>query len=220
MAGLSMSKAGLADLALAKEQEARAAGADGLDILMSQRSGMDARDIMYLRAFTRARGLMIIVRCPKRAARAFHGELSAKTFATKGKTNETGTVYGAGGHLMVSDYDMMSVWRATGTGWQKIFVSALTPGAARGPWSAEARDLVREMNSHLVTRLQHGCQDDFHSPNNPGVKMADHFLALKAGEPTYLPDPIHCENYYAAHGLFWPYGAGGKHCGHGPAGSA
>jgi hypothetical protein len=215
-----MSASGVGDLMRAQEQRARAAGADGLDIRLSVESGMDARDIMFLRRFTRERGLMIVFRCPKPSARAFHGTLPAKTFATKAKSNaETGTVHGAGGHLMVSDYDMMSVWRGGAPVWQKIFVSALAPGAARGPWSAEARDLVREMNGTLITRLQHGCQDDFHSPDNPGVKMADHFLAIRAGDGVYLPTPIHCENFYAAHALFWPYRSNGRHCGHGPAGS-
>jgi hypothetical protein len=112
----------------------------------------------------------------------------------------------------------MSVWRGTPGGWQKIYVSALEAGVAQGKWSKEAGDLVRAMNSFLVTKLQHGCQDDFHSPKNPGVKMADHFLAIRAGDGVYLRDPIQCENFYRAHRLFWPYGLGGKHCGHGPSG--
>ncbi len=211
MTGLHISPGGIADLARGKEHEARAAGADGLDIRLSQQSGMDARDIMFLRRFTREKGLLIVFRCPKPSARAFHGTLPAKTFATKAKTNETGTVMGHGGTLMVSDYDMMSVWRADGLGYRKVHVSALEPGAARGPWSAEARDLVREMNRSLVSKLQHGCQDDFASARNPGVKMADHFLAIRTGDGVYLPDPIHCENFYSAHALRWPYGSGGKY---------
>jgi hypothetical protein len=218
MAGLKISQAGLSDLAMFKGYEAKAAGADGLDLRLAKESGMDARDIMNLRRFTRENGLLIVFRCPKPSARAFHGTLHAKTWATKEKTNETGTVIGKGGELMVSDYDMMSVWSATGTGFQHLYVSALEPGAASGAWSKEARELVRAMNRFLVTKLQHGCQDDFHSPKNPGVKMADHFLAIRLGDGVYLPDPIHCENFYRAHGLFWPYLAGGKHCGHGPGG--
>jgi len=128
-------------------------------------------------------------------------------------------VLGHGGILMVSDYDMMSVWRHEGTGYRKIFVSALEPGAPRGAWSAEATELVRAMNQVLISKLQHGCQDDFHDAGrNPGVKMADHFLAIRTGDGVYLPDPIHCENFYAAHALFWPYGAGGRHRGHGAGG--
>lgn len=216
MAGLNISPAGLADLALNKENQAKAAGADGLDLILSRDSGMDARDIMSLRRYTATEKLLIVFRCPKPSARAFHGTLPAKTFATKAKTNDTGTVRGAGG-LMVSDYDMMSVWRYTGGGFAKIYVSALEPGAARGRWSPEARDLVKAMNAFLISKLQHGCQDDFYSAEkNPGVKMADHFLAIRMGHGVYLRDPNYCENFYRAHALYWPYLSNGKHNGRGP----
>ena len=215
MAGLNISPAGLADLALNKENQAKAAGADGLDLILSRDSGMDARDIMSLRRFTASEKLLIVFRCPKASARAFHGTLPAKPFATKVKTNESVTVHGRSG-LMVSDYDMMSVWRFTGGGYAKIYISALEPGAARGRWSPEARDLVRAMNTFLVSKLQHGCQDDFLSAEkNPGVKMADHFLAIRTGDGIYLRDPNYCENFYRAHALYWPYLSNGKHCGRG-----
>ena len=214
MAGPDTSQAGLGDLARGKEYEAKAADADGLDLLPSARSGMDARDIMHLREFTAERSLPIVVRCPKPNARAFHGTLPAKTFATKTKTNDTGTVFGHGGTPMVSDYDMTSAWKPDNHAFGKIHISALQPGAARSRWSAEARDLVRDMNMFLVTKLQHGCQDDFPSPNNPGVKMADHFPAIRTGDGVYLPDPVCCENFYRAQGLFWPYVGSGKHRGH------
>jgi hypothetical protein len=216
MAGLNISQAGLGDLARNKEYQAKAAGADGLDLQLSQQSGVDARDVMNLRGFTAAQNLLIIFRCPKPWARAFHGTLPSKTFATKTKTNETGTVLSKSGVMMVSDYDMMSVWRANGAGFSKIYISALEHGAPRGRWSPEARDLVRKMNAFLISKLQHGCQDDFLSAeNNPGVKMADHFLAIRMGDGVYLRDPNYCENFYKAHGLRWPYLANGKHNGFG-----
>lgn len=216
MAGLNISPAGLADLALNKENQAKGAGADGLDLKLMEQSGVDARDIMNLRKFTTAEKLLIIFRCPKAWARAFHGTLPSKTFATKAKTNETGTVLSKNGVMMVSDYDMMSVWRFNGTGFSKIYISALEAGAARGRWSPEARDLVKAMNAFLVSKLQHGCQDDFLSTEkNPGVKMADHFLAIRMGDGIYLRDPNQCENFYSAHALYWPYLSNGKHNGRG-----
>lgn len=216
MAGLNISPAGLGDLARNKEQDARAAGADGLDLRLMEESGVDARDIMNLRKFTADERLLVIFRCPKAWARAFHGTLPAKTFFTKAKTNETGTVLSASGIMMVSDYDMMSVWRFNGTGFSKIYISAMEPGAARGRWSPEARDLVKAMNAFLISKLQHGCQDDFlNAEKNPGVKMADHFLAIRMGDGVYLRDPIYCENFYKAHALYWPYLSNGKHNGRG-----
>lgn len=216
MSGIDISVGGLRDLARYKEQQAKAVGADGLDLVLMEQSGMDARDVMSLREFTKNQKLLIVFRCPKPWARAFHGTLPAKTFATKTKTNEAGTVLGSSGVMMVSDYDMMSVWRFNGTGFSKIFVSALRHGAARGPWSPEARDLVKAMNTFLISKLQHGCQDDFYSTsNNPGVKATDHFLAVRMGEGIYLRDPIQCENFYKAHALYWPYLSNGKHNGRG-----
>src|SRR3954471_17041111 len=182
MSGLSMSQGGLDDRIRDKANEARGAGADGLDIRLMHESGMDARDIHRLRQFTEHEHLLVVIRCPKRNAAAFHGDLPAKTWATKAKTNATGTVMSAHGHLMVSDYDMMSLWRHNGTGYVKIYVSALEPGAASGAWGPEARRLVRAMNAFLITKIQHGCQDDFvNVSKNPGVKMADHFLAVDVG---------------------------------------
>jgi hypothetical protein len=214
MSGLSMSQAGLDDRIRDRANTARGAGADGLDIRLMLESGLDGQDIMHLRQFTAAEKLLLIIRCPKRNAAAFHGDLPAKTWATKAKTNATGTVRDANGNLMVSDYDMMSLWRYNGTGYAKIYVSALTPGAAHGAWGVEARRLVRAMNQFLITKIQHGCQDDFvNREKNPGVKMADHFLAFDVGHGVYLPTPVFCENFYSAHGIPWPYDAAGHHTG-------
>jgi hypothetical protein len=215
MAGLHIGRGAISDRGRLKEYEARAAGATEFDIRLSRQSGIDARDVMNLRRFTAAKLLLIVFRCPKTAARAFHGDLPAKTLVTKEKTNETGTIYNNRGVLMVSDYDMMSLWRASAGGFEKIYVSSIqSPGAARGRWLPEATALVREMNGFLITKIQHGCQDDFQNrAKNPGVKMADHFLAIRKGDGIYLPDPVHCENFYRAHRLFWPYGIGGKYIG-------
>ena len=214
MTGIKLSPAGSADRGLMKDAQARKAGATDLDIKLSRESGFDARDIMNLRKFTLEKALLIVFRCPKPSARAFHGDFPAKTWATKTKTNETGTVFGRGGTLMVSDYDMMSAWRATGTGYQKIYVSSIRgPGASSGPWLPQSASLVRDMNGFLITKIQHGCQDDWQSAQNPGVKMSDHFLAIRRGDGIYLRDPVVCENFYRSHSLFWPYGAGGKYVG-------
>ncbi len=214
MSGLHMSQGGLDDRIRDKANAAAGAGADGLDVRLMHESGMDARDIMHLRRFTAAEKLLIVMRCPKRNAAAFHGDLPAKTWATKAKTNATGTVAGAHGNLMVSDYDMMSVWRHDGERYRKIYISALEHGASSGAWSPEATHLVREMNKFLITRIQHGCQDDFlNTAKNPGVKMADHFLAIDVGHGVYLPNPNYCENFYRVHGLLWPYDTSGRHTG-------
>ena len=63
-------------------------------------------------------------------------------------------------------------------------------------------------------RLQHGCQDDFHSPRNPGVKQ-DHFAAFIEGRLQLLPNPQACAAFYQQQGLAWPYDAAGRYTGPG-----
>ena len=98
----------------------------------------------------------------------------------------------------------MSIWRRHGNHSEKIFASAAA-GAKRGPMLSEARSVIVEMNKHLVSRIQHGCQDDFLSPDNPGVKPLDHFVGFDAGAAEYLKAPPDCAQYYARRDMKWPY---------------
>ena len=197
-----------------REQEWRRAGATEQDISWSRQSGMDARDVAALRVTTLAQSLCIVIRCPKATARIWHGILPPKNVATKEKTNAAGVMQGNKGRLlMVSDYDLMSVWRGPASAQVKVFISA-AKGASRGAWSTEAVALIRMLNGKLVSRLQHGCQDDFESTDNPGVKSGDHFIAFNRGAVTYLANREACAKYYVDAGLGkWPYDASGKFSG-------
>ena len=181
------------------------------DILFSRLSGMDAADVQVFRDVS-LEGFVFVVRCPKVTARAWHGVLPPKNVATKEKTGSSGVVVTNRGRMMVSDYDLMCVWRRAGAGWEKVFMSA-ADGAARGRWSPEAVKLAVSLNRRLVSRIQHGCQDDFHSPNNPGVKRDDHFAAFRAGAAEHLPDPDACARFYRVNGLAWPYDLAGRFTG-------
>jgi hypothetical protein len=194
-----------------REEEWRKAGVSEPDIVCSRATGMDARDIRTLREFSN-RELLFVVRCPKTAARALHGLFPPKVIAEKGKTGSSGLVVSKMGSIFVSDYDLMSVWGGSGVDWQKIFISA-AGGLPRGTWSREATLLVRELNQSLVSRLQHGCQDDFQSRDNPGVKASDHFAGFVQGVVEPLPTPQACAKFYAQHQLPWVYDADGRYCG-------
>lgn len=193
-----------------REEEWRGQGVPEGDIEFSRFSGMDAGDIRVLREFT-TRGLLIVVRCPKVTARPHHGIFGPKRWATKEKTGSSGLAV-TKTRIYVSDYDLMSVWQRGLKGFEKIFISA-EEGAAHGRWTPEARRLIRELNRHLVSRIQHGCQDDFDSPKNPGVKAGDHFAAFQAGSAEHLTDMFECERYYRKFGLAWPYDRTGKYLG-------
>lgn len=197
-----------------RESEWRRAGIPEMDIVFSRQSGMDGRDVRTLREISMQRSLLIVVRCPKVTARAWHGLVPPKPWAMKQKTGTSGLAVSDSGDIRVSDYDLMSVWRKGEQGFVKLFMSA-TGGAPRGRWSAEAQQLAVELNGRLVSRIQHGCQDDFESPNNPGVKSSDHFAAFRLGQATHLADPTLCAQYYAQAGLPWPYDPAGRFIGHG-----
>ena len=203
------------------EQRWRAERVPEQDIRLSAQTGMNAHDVRYLRELTRARWL-IIVRCPKRTARVWHGVLPPKPLAVKQKSGTSGvavmrqiewnadrsafTVTNDDPRLFVSDYDLMSVWRrGAADEWVKIFMAA-SNGAPRGKWTLEAHGVARELNRGLVSAVQHGCQDDYHSAKNPNVSLSnDHFVAFADGVGTYLDGAAACETFYRKQGLVWPY---------------
>jgi len=204
-----------------RETEALNAGVPQRDIDLSRRCGIDAMDVRTFREFS-SKGFLIVVRCPKVTARAWHGLIPPKPISLKDKSGESGVVAERTRKLpsgetvtekipmRVSDYDLMSIWRRGGTGWRKVFASAAN-GAHRGPYPAEATAIIKELNRSLVSRIQHGCQDDYCSLHNPGVKMADHFAAFCNGVGEYSVNPAACKSFYERNRLVWLYGPTGAY---------
>ena len=114
------------------------------------------------------------------------------------------------GKMLVSDYDLMSIWHGDGAGWRKVFASAAN-GASRGRYSVEATAIIKKLNRSLVSRIQHGCQDDYCSPHNPGVKMADHFAIFCQRVGEYSANPAACKSFYERNRLVWFYGPTGAY---------
>jgi hypothetical protein len=196
-----------------REEEWARAGVPRKDIEFSRLSGMDARDVKALREFVVAGILLIVIRCPKVTARAWHGLFPPKSIGVKDKSGPSGLVVredSTRNRIVVSDYDLMSVWRGGSKGFEKIFISAAN-GAPRGKWTPEALKVVKALNNILVSKIQHGCQDDFDSPANPGVKPDDHFAAFRDGQAEHLKDPSACRQYYELHHLAWPYDGTGRY---------
>jgi hypothetical protein len=193
---------------LQREADALRAGVPQRDIDFSRRSGIDPMDVRTFREASGS-GLLFIVRCPKATARAWHGLIPAKPISVKDKTGSSGAVVTSDGSMFVSDYDLMSIWRRA-TQWRKVVTSA-AKGAPRGPYSAEGTAILKALNRRLVSRIKHGCQDDFCSPANPGIKMVDHFAAFYDGIGEYHPNPAACKLFYERHGLVWLYGVTGAY---------
>jgi hypothetical protein len=204
-----------------REQEWRRAGVGESDIEFSRLSGMDARDVTTLRHVSRG-GFLIVIRCPKHNARVWHGLLPAKPWAVKDKTGSSGVVVVEPdkdrpdlkkpflGDAFVSDYDVMSIWKPGEKRLQKLFASEAN-GRSSGPLSQEASEFVRQLNKRLVTRIQHGAQDDYNSPHNPGVNSTSNFAAFRLGIAEHLANPTECKAFYQRLGLAWPYDEAGKH---------
>lgn len=202
--------ASFADVAIhAMERQLREAGVPLRDIAFSKRSGMDARDIQALRDYSQRRATLIILRCPPVTARLWHGTMPAKPQAVKGKSDSHG-IAAANGRLFVSDYDLLSVWKQSQGGWQKIFISA-SGGKDRGAYPAEGMNVLREINRSLISKIQHGCQDDWQSANNRGIKGGDRFAAFARGQALFLESPHTCEAFYRNEHLTWVYDKSGSY---------
>ncbi len=212
-------------MAHARDIEAREAGISQDDIEIARRAGMLPADVAALRAFTAADpGWCIVARCPKAASYAWQGLLPAKIGAIGKKSGDSGVVSiqklrrGAGGvplfrdgepiidaAIYVSDYDLMGVWQHWKGAWQRFRITA-AGGAKRGGYGAEAAEMLRRLNRTLTTKIQHGCQDDWASQDNRGVKADDGFAGFLRGEAQFLDGAAACRTYYAVNGLgAFPY---------------
>jgi len=186
------------------------AGVPNAIVLVAMDAGMHPADVAFLCRYTKGAGYLIVIRCPRQAAFAYQGTMPAKPGAWHDVKSEPDGIVRREGKQAVSDYDMMSFWEKIGGGFRQITIGAATwdgvpTGAKAGAYTGKATLILREMNKILRARLQHGCQDDFASRQNPGVKDSDRFIAFKLGQPIYLKNPSECRNFYLMHGLPWLY---------------
>jgi hypothetical protein len=185
------------------------------DIALSTASGMDARDVQFLRELSGRRGLCIIVRCPKPDGRVLQGVLPPKPMAVKEKSKAFGVV-GRGSpatgdvRTWVSDYDLMGIWKHEGGRYRPLPLRNLH-GALADHSTIEARTVAALLNASLVSPIQHGCQDDFIDDRNPGVSGKDHFAVYDRGRAQHLRGVAPCAAFYRAHGLTWRYGLSGRY---------
>lgn len=198
------------------EDDARKQGASEADIIISRAIGFHPSDVRVFRQFTTEYKYLFVIRCPKPDARAFIGILPPKPATVKEKSNSVGIV-GKSDHRhfgdvnikwYVSDYDLMCVYKISSSGeaLEKVFFSGTDPKNPKSPLSLEAGKIIRNLNSRLKNKLQHGAQDDYSSKSNRGVKMNDdrHVAAL-LGELRPLGDGHSTRVFYDQFKLKWPY---------------
>ena len=206
-----------------EERVARDEDVSNFDINFSRLTGIAPSDVDRLKDFTLAEALLLVIRCPKRAARMNHGKYQPKTLATSllgiKSDPSTGLVTLPNGTKQVSDYDLMCVYRFYGRdGYGKIFFSGKDPANKRSALSPEASALLRRVNKDLHSPFQHGAQDDYEAKDNPNVKMggdkdiADRFAVFNVGSARYFASPAALKKeVYDRYGLDWPYDATGRH---------
>jgi hypothetical protein len=177
-------------------------GISPITVAVSHLSVMHPLDHQLFRQIS-IQGYLIVVRCPKASSWALQGVLPPKPWAVKEKTGKDGTVLSKGIRF-VSDYDLMCVWYKAGNKLNKLFISA-KDGADCGEWSSEAKVFYVQLNQQLRARIQHGCQDDYVSEKNPGVKIEDCYAAFYNGKFDFLPNMDAAKRYYEKLGLEWLY---------------
>jgi hypothetical protein len=200
-----------------REQLARRQGATSTDLEASRETGFDSCDVVQLRLLTLELPCLLVFRCPKLASRWLHGVAPAKTWRLSDLELKSGPSGGLvhEGRVYVSDYDLMCVYRVDPSGRDKptkVMASGIDASNPRSPLSREASELFRLVNRRLVTKLQHGAQDDWASPDNPGVDLAaGRFAAVWRGVFRPLRNGHDARAFYAEHGLDWPYDHAGRH---------
>ena len=183
------------------------------DIQFALQTGMSALDVQLLRKFSEGR-FLLIVRCPNRAGMVFQGVLPPKPAGIYDKKSSpvSGTLQLDDRRMVVSDYDLMSIWQGTPIGWQKVFCPG--PEMKGGWWgSATADRILRELLPKMASPFDHGCQDDFRSKKNPGVGESQRFAAFIDGTTKYLGSRAALKEFHERHELAYPYDDGGKYTG-------
>jgi hypothetical protein len=182
------------------------------DVQFALRSGMSALDVTLLRSYS-AGHYLLVVRCPKRVGMVFQGVLRPKGQGDKAKTSDvSGTLVTPDGRMLVSDYDLMSVWQGRGDGWTKIFCPGPTPQSAY--WGTpEAERMMTTLLPRMQSPFDHGCQDDYLSAKNPGVGATQRFAAFYNGTAKYLPTGAALKEFYARQRIEFPYDDEGTYTG-------
>ncbi len=217
-------------------RQAQQAGVSEEDIELAREAGMHPIDWATIREFSAdSPGYAFVVRCPKPESYALQGVFPPKRGHIVKKTGDSGAVVvnklrrAPGGaplfrdgkpivdtSIHVSDYDLMGIWVRELGAWRRIRVAA-ADGAKRGAYGQEAALLLRRLNKLLIAPIQHGCQDDWDNPCNPGVKtgetsgqLPDRFAVFWDGSADIKDDPRSCALFYAEElHAPWPYRADG-----------
>ena len=181
-------------------------------------TNIDDGDVCTFRSVCLDWRLQIIVRCPGVATR----RAAALGIGVSGKPEEEkeglkvgdDLVRRGNGQLIVSDYDLMSVWTADAGTYEKLEFTRDGPGPASKWTNPNAERLFLRLNLGLHIKLEHGANDDWKTTNavyqgikNAGVIGQRTYVAFtESGGYKVLRSPSALKAYYTeVLKVPWPY---------------
>lgn len=181
-------------------------------------AAMDPGDVEVFCSVCGEERVLCVVRCAGEGTRRFATlgiGVSGKPEADKeGLKIGHDVVRRGNGQLIVSDYDLMSVWRADGVGYHKLEFTRDGPGHEARWTDPEAERLYHKLNEHLAIPIEHGANDDW-SPTDPELqKIRDgavvghrRYIAFtERGDYRLLNSPAELKTYYTTVlRAEWPY---------------
>lgn len=184
-------------------------------LMLCVASGFHPKDLAVFEMYTAAHPVLLVFRCPNYGAHLFHDMLEPKPSSIEEKSGIGGVGVARVGDIdkiFVSDYDLLCCYENKAGAARKIFCSELTEG--RCDFTSEFGRIFRMLNSRLVAKLQHGCQDDWvyaRPGKHPGVKRDKCYIAFVRGQPEMLKGMDALHGFYDRHRLVWPYTPDGMH---------
>jgi hypothetical protein len=183
-------------------------------------TSIDPADVATFRAVCLECQVVIVVRCPGDGARRF-GSLGIGVTG-KPEVEKEGLKIGhdlvrrGNGQLIVSDYDLMSVFFATGSTYDKLEFSRKGPGPESSWTNEDAKRLYERLNRDLNIAIEHGANDDWNWPGMSSklkeIRAAAvigerRFVAfMPSGDYRLLPSPGQLKSFYSdVLKTHWPY---------------
>jgi hypothetical protein len=179
---------------------------------LAQFSGLIGRDIDVFKLFTASRDLLIIARMPDPYANAYVEELvnevmKPKPGDVKGKVGPAATLK-IGGKTYVSDIDLMCAHKFD-RGHQR-YIPLVFDWDGKRKMTVEEDDCFSALNRMLISKLQHGCNDNFLKDGRPAsTDIGTDFISINRGRVQIILgvknlrahyDLLGLENWHAEYG--------------------
>jgi hypothetical protein len=181
-------------------------------------TNIDDGDVCTFRTVCIEWRILIIVRCPglatRRAASLGIGVSGKPEEEKEGLKLGDDLVRRGNGQLIVSDYDLMSVWTCDADGYQRLEFTRDAPGHHARWTDPDAERLFLRLNESLHVPLEHGANDDWKTDNKvyrdireAGVIGRRTYVAFtESGDYRVLRSPAALKDFYlTVLKAPWPY---------------